>query len=97
MDDKHPLEESIILLNILRELLEATTNSDHELISFEFQSGSVGPNQVKSIFDPNDRNGDSHLMNVLVEHLVDLISLSWLEHDRSLSEELIALSIKLIL
>ena len=78
------------------EFLISTSNSEHERVSLQFAAKSCRSNKIKVFLDPNDWNGDIVLSNILSNHLIDFIILSWLKFNRSFIEKFITLLIEFL-
>ena len=81
VDNEHSLEVSVILDDVFLERFISATNPKKETVTSDLTLDPMMTNQVEVALDPNNWDGDPHLMNVIDNQLINWLTRSWLELD----------------
>ena len=86
------LHFSMILGDIgIKSLDTTTSNSDHDRLELVLQSDLTSTNKVALLANVDDWNSYFHSLDHLLDLLIKLITFSWLENNRGLSEQLVTI------
>lgn len=87
----------MILWHVVDEFLETTANSADQIVILEITGDSCVTNEVESVADVQDWDRDGLRFDKLIDGHIDLITISRYKVDWCGLEQLIALSVELLL